>query len=142
MFLFEFWSLSGEAVGPAQDSEFFAEGSGGPDESLGRVVGTGTLHKPDLEVQSRECRGQIGADGGEPESSADVVGEPRAQGIVCDEQYPPLELAPCQGFGDVVEQGGYAKVRQDFGVYFGFQAFLFGFAVDSPDSFEDVIPDI
>jgi hypothetical protein len=106
------------------------------------VVGTGTLHEPDLEVQSRESHGEVGAGGGEPKSSTDVVGKPRAQRVVRDEQYPALELASCQGLSNIMEQGGYAKVRQNIGAYFGFQAVLLVLAVDASDSFEDVIPDI
>ena len=52
-------TLGGEAVGPAQHSEFLTERSGGPCEPLRRVVGTGIAHKAYLQMQRGQGRCQI-----------------------------------------------------------------------------------
>lgn len=142
VFGFEAGSLGGEAVGPTQDGQLLAERSGGSDESFGWVVGARALHEPDLEVQSRQSRGEIGGGGGESEPIADGVGHASAQRVVGDEDYSALVFAARQRFGDVVEQGRHAQVRQFFGIYLGFEAAFFEFIVDAPDGLQDVIQDI
>ena len=132
-------ALGGEAVGPAQDGELFAEGSGGAGESLRRVVGTGIAHKAYLQMQCGQGRRQIRLPGRQAKPAADAPDHPRAKRIVGDEENPAFELAAGNGLGHVVQQGCEAQALHAVFSHTGANPALIQLALDAPDYLEHVI---
>lgn len=108
-------------------------------EALGGVVGASVLHEADLEVQSREGRGEVCLSCGEAKPPAHSPDEGGAQRVVGDEEDAALELAPGDGLGDVVQEGGEAQAVYAVFGYAGAEAVLDQFSLYASDHLQDMV---
>ena len=132
-------ALGGEAVGEAQDGEFFAEGARGPGETVGGVVRAGVPHEAYLEVQRRKGCREVRLFCAEVQAPAYAPDQGCAYRVVGDEEDAAFEFAPGYGLGDVVQEGGEAQAIEAVSRNVGAEAVLREFLLHASDHLEDVI---